>query len=253
MLLCVSVSCVAGCGIDLGNGSFGVPLILAECGGSSESLRTATDLVVLDWSGGTSVLYPYDDFDALDFTAFATTDGGTLADDVEAFKEAVRLETTGILCGIPEVGVRVETAPQAKRYYVSTVRFAQVLSQQGPGQIGQGEYDPCNLDHDNVAVVFGEELLGLGGPYTVDEWVLMFANVTAHEIGHMIGFGHVERWGGEGAERSRYVELMLAVHTVEEMVSEQRFLSDDTNCPADDSFGAFKRATEGDIVCGVAE
>jgi hypothetical protein len=208
-------------------------LIPADCPDATGAKVAATDVVLLDWSGGVTKIYPNDDLPGLDLTAFETSDGGTLADNDDSFKEDVRAEVTRILCDMPTDGIHITNAKTGLPRDVSRVCFAQIASPLGGSQIGQGEYDPCNELHDNDAIIFGDELLKLGGSYSFDEWVQMFANVTAHEIGHTLGYPHVSRIIYPPSQRPAYVELMLATHTVDEMLDSQRYLSDVNNCPAD--------------------
>ncbi|MEK7732515.1 MAG: hypothetical protein AAB363_11730, partial [Planctomycetota bacterium] len=56
---------LSGCGNNLGNTAT-KSLFVAECDGAA----TPTDLVILDWSGGTSKIYPDDEFPGLDFASF---------------------------------------------------------------------------------------------------------------------------------------------------------------------------------------
>ncbi len=224
---------VAGCGSGVGDNLFLYALPADSCGGVLGRVRPATDVVLLDWSGGRSDLFDDLQLDPLDLSAFATLDGSTLADDGEAFKDAVIAETATILCDIPGAAVHVTGSKVSLPSDFTTVHIAQVFSPTGGGQIGEGSFDPCNVGHNDAAVIFGEELRRLGGPFTFDEWVLMFANVTAHEIGHTLGLGHVARRPHDASARPLYVELMLATHTVSEMIREQRYLASESNCPSD--------------------
>lgn len=244
VLCCALVPC--GCGNNLGN-TDSKPLFVSDCAGAA----TATDLVILNWSGGTSKIYPDDEFPGLDFASFDTADGGTLADAPEDFKDAVRREVVHILCELPAISVAVQNEKERLDADATTIYVVHAPSQAGGGQIGEGEFDPCNLQHDNSALVFGDELRDLPGPYSFDDWVLIFANVAAHEIGHTLGFNHVPRSEPSESEHAIYVELMLAGHTVDEMTRPQRFLSDETNCP--DDTARSRRIHPPVFICGLTE
>ena len=80
----------------------------------------------------------------------------------------------------------------------------------------------------------------------------IFANVTAHEIGHTLGFPHVARSDVPDSPHALFVELMLAGHTVDEMLRPQRFLADETSCP-DDASRSRRRIDPPSITCGLTE
>lgn len=190
------------------------------------------DFVILDWTGGTSPIYPYDVFEGVDLSLFETDDGGTLADDAEAFMEDVRARIERIYVDLPELPIRVINGEDYEMDFdVTVVHITQELPPKGGTDIGEGEYDPCNLQHDNAALLFGERLLTLSDAYTYEEWVNVFANTCAHEIGHTLGFGHVLRAEHPDTGRSIYIELMLDGHTMAELCREQRFVFELTNCP----------------------
>jgi hypothetical protein len=237
---------LSGCGNNLGNRAT-EPLFIADCDGAA----TPTDLVILNWSGGTSKIYPDDEFPGLDFASFETADGGTLADAQDAFKDSVRAEVVHILCDLPSINIAVQNEKDRIDTDVTTIYVVHAPSLVGGGQIGQGEFDPCNLYHDNSALIFGEELLDFPGRYSFDDWVLIFANVVAHEIGHTLGFDHVPRTGPSESEHLLYVELMFAGHTIDEMTRPQRFLSDATNC-LDDADNSH-RIDAGSLTCEITE
>jgi hypothetical protein len=210
-----------------------VEIAADDCPGAATDKTTAADAILLEWSGGTSRIYPGDPLAGLDLGAFLVTDGTTLADEGEDFKAAVRDEVSRILCDMPTDGIYLTNSKSGLPGKVTTIYFPKSGSPLGGAQIGQGEYDPCNLDHDNDAIIFGDEILALGDARPFDEWVLVFANVAAHEIGHTLGYGHVPRVIYPASPRPAYVELMMATHTVEEMIQAQRLISDTTNCPED--------------------
>ena len=211
--------------------SAGLFLFVSECDQGDTLIEG--ELVVLDWSGGTTSLYPNNRFDALELSAFPKSEGGSLADDANEFKEQVRLEITRILCGSPGPKVQVRHAQDTSQQVRTTIHYTQELPPDADAVIGEGEFDPCNRRHDNVAVIYGAEILWQGGTNTFEQWVHIFANVTAHEIGHTLGFGHIDREQISLSDRSLFVELMLNGHTMDELRRSQRFVIEQDNCPSD--------------------
>lgn len=207
------------------------PTVLTDCGDEAEK-TVAADVIQLDWTGGVSTIYPDDDLPSFDLSNFATPDG-TLLDVENEFRAAVRDYVAQAMCDFPDVAVAIRTGEGPSTAPTSTVYITHARSPNSRSQIGEGEYDPCNEQHDNDAIIFGEELLQLGGPYVFDEWVAILGNVVAHEIGHMVGYNHVTPTPENSGSRALYIELMLASHNISEMTSIQRFLADDTNCPAE--------------------
>jgi hypothetical protein len=222
---------MSGCGNSFGGPAALRPLFVADCGAGTD--RVAADLVLLNWESTTNPIYPDDVFEPLDLSAFPIIDGGTLADNAELFKERVRQQITRIYCEYDGPAIRVEHANGALNSEATVVHMTQSMSLLGGTQIGEGEYDRCNRHYDDAAVIFGGEMLELADALTFDEWVMLFANVSAHEIGHTLGFAHVERasWLTH-AGRSIYVELMLDGHTLAELTGEQRFVEPQDNCPS---------------------
>ena len=232
LIRATAITCLglAGCGAVPGTNAV-LGLVADECPGASLEKTTATDAILLEWDGGTSRIYPGEALPRLDLRAFLVSDGATLAEEAEDFKAAVRDEVSRILCEMPIEGIHLTNTKAGLPREITTVYFAQMQSPLGGVQIGQGEYDPCNENHDDHAIIFGDQILTLGDARSFDEWVLMFANVTAHEIGHMLGYGHVPRVIYPASQRPDLVELMMASHTSEEMVQPQRLLADTSNCP----------------------
>ena len=87
---------LTGCGVSMFN-----PV---DVGGSA-SLRSdfgelgTPDVFVLDWTGGSSMLYADVELASVDFEAFATPDGGTLADDSAVARLIRRPPRPGPGCG----------------------------------------------------------------------------------------------------------------------------------------------------------
>jgi len=223
----------AGCGQDLAGSFAARSLLVTQCADSPEEQQLASDLILLDWNGGTTLLYPDQTFASMDFSVFDLMEGGTLADDVDVFKDAVQQKIIQIFCEYTDIQIRIEQAEDFPLTDATTVYFAQERAPVMAGQIGEAHYDPCNLNHTDTAVLFGDEIRRIGSDFTFDEWVLIFANTAAHEIGHTLGFGHIERADQPEPHRSLYVELMLDRHTVYELIQEQRFVVDQSSCPDD--------------------
>ena len=232
---------LVGCGGGVGQG--GNPsLVLSEV--------DRVDAVTIEWSGGYSDLYPEMELAPLDFGKFSLAEGGTLADDAERFKSAVVEQIVVILNALPEGRVHVRNGHADSGSEDTIIHVAQAFSPQVGGQIGQAIYDPCDKYSGDSGIIYGDELLQTGGPFYFHEWVTMFANVTAHEIAHTLGYGHVERQLTSAADRPLFVELMLAIHTVPEMISSQRYLAEDGNCPdATTTAKSFDPPT--DFICGI--
>lgn len=221
-----------GCGTVGGAGAFTRGLLVAECEGLAGLSESDVDIVVLDWDGGTSPIYPDETFVGVDLSLFETADGGTLADQGEAFKELVRQRIAEIYCDSPADKIIVYNGDDVDPFD-TVVHITHETRPNGSTDIGEGEYDPCNRQTDNAALIFGERLNQLSGAYTFDEWVNVFANVCAHEIGHTLGFGHVVRSELDSSERALFVELMLDRHTMSEMRQPHKFIVEQDNCPAD--------------------
>ena len=234
--LLLAVSSLAGCGNVAVISTASRPLFVADCGTGSS--RPVEETVVLDWSGGTTPIYPHQAFDAFDAAAYRLDGGGTLADAESLFKQEVAAQINRIFCEATGPALRVINAGGSASdeegiTEVTTVYVTQSLSPASDSQIGEGDFDVCNEQHDNVALVFGERVRRMSSVYTFDDWVLIFANIAAHEIGHTLGYGHISREEYQPSERALHVELMLDGHTMSELTREQRFVLEQTNCPDD--------------------
>jgi hypothetical protein len=245
----VSLSVICGCGSQVGEALFLSAAYPVSCEDDDRAGQLATDRVVIDWSGGASDLSDGAFVEGLDFAAFELSGGGTLAEVSDEFISAVRDEVGTILCSLPAAAVNVSNGESTQQGNVTSVLVAQTSSPNAPGQIGEGDYDPCNVVRANEAIIFGDEVLALAGPFSVDEWVRMFANVIAHEVGHTLGYGHIDRAESQG--RDLHVELMLAIHTVPEMIRSQRYLADDSNCPVEEDSSAGKRVLSRGYTCSL--
>ena len=226
-------------------------LSATDCDNGARIDTGAADVVVLDWTGGTSPIYPNDYLEGVDLTAFETADDGTLADHAETFKELVRREVARIFCDWPATNVIVINGEDDEPAD-TVVHLTQELQPGWGMDIGEAEYDPCNRQDDNAALVFGVRLRQLGNVYTFDEWVMVFANVSAHEIGHTFGYGHVLRDERPDVASGFCTELMLDRHTMAEMRRPQRFIADQTNCPDDFAIRS-RRVDTGFVTCGAAD
>jgi hypothetical protein len=204
------------------------------CDGTSTKDIESAELVVLDWTGGFNRIYPNTRLLGVDLSLFSTKDGDVLDTRAEDFKEDVRSQVQKIYCERGDFSLRViNSEDDIASEVVTVVHITQELPPRGGTDVGEGEYDPCNQEHDNAAILFGERLLTLSDEYTYDEWVNVFANICAHEIGHTLGFGHVSRDEYDTSERALYIELMLGGHTMAELRRQHRFLVDLPNCPVE--------------------
>ncbi len=195
--------------------------------------------MVLDWTGGDNPLWlGEDDLPPLDLAEFSLVwpwNGFTLA-DVSDFKERVRVEIENVLAAS---GVSITIEEGEQRPGVSVVHFSSVLDPNNAASLGRGHLDTCNLSDLDFSLVYAAKFLE-GRRLDQDDWVRAFANVAAHEIGHNLGFDHVNP---DDVPESEFAELMLAGQTISQRVREQRMLVEQDTCAVSGD-GAAKVVTD---------
>jgi len=101
----------------------------------------------------------------------------------------------------------------------------------GGKHIGQADFDPCNEHADDSVVIWGGALATRIGGATFGEWVNAFANTTAHEIGHTLGFAHPNEETLASLLPVPGAEVMRSKVTVSQLLGEQNFLLEQETCP----------------------
>ena len=101
------------------------PAILTDCEGVDGAKVAALDLVLLDWTGGVSEIYPNMDLPAFDLSLFETPEG-TLLDVEDAFKEAVRNHVAALMCDFSGQAVAIRTGEGPSVAPTSTVYSGKV-------------------------------------------------------------------------------------------------------------------------------
>lgn len=221
-----------GCDAAVGTASGVTPLWSADLSKPSSDSFSTTD-VVLVWGGGASRIHQGRVLPSLDLSLFRMPDSSTLADHGDQFHEAVLTQVARILSDVPEFHAIVRNAEDEPAMGATVVLLTQSLSPPGRTDVGEGEYDPCDEEPDNVAILYGEQLRRVVGECSFEEWVHAFANVCAHEVGHTLGYGHVARDVEHPEARSGGIELMMDGHTRDELRREQRFMADHGRCLED--------------------
>ncbi len=193
----------------------------------------AGTLVVLDWDGGESYMPGAGDLAAFDVDHLGITDVFSDHDSLSAaYREAVLARVQAMLCRLDPLDVAViegdsEDYPQATIVHITADAPAG-----GGMHIGQSDYDMCNDDPDDSAIVWVGVLVRHVSNATFTEWVNIVANTTTHEIGHTLGFTHPTE---ESVGRMLPIpeeEVMRANVTVAQLKTEQNFIIEQDTCPA---------------------
>lgn len=228
---------MAGCGSSLPLENLTLRTRTNDCSvlDPDAGTREAVDRFILDFTGGNNPIYLDGEVEGADLAAFETTEGDTLQDLEEQFTQDVRDEIVLILCDAGEYEVQVRVGEAERNLGANVLHFVNEIPADDSRRMGQAEYDPCNLYHDNVAIVYTSQFLDAhADPLPYENWVAVFANVAAHEICHTLGFAHVARAEHAPTGEAEYVELMLDGHTFAELCRPQRRLVPLTSCPEDE-------------------
>jgi len=206
-----------------------VLIICAGCGGIKwplplNSPPSTNDVFVLDWTGGSSPLWPDGELPPIDLSEFELDGGGTLA-DIPGFTGMVEDKVRLIF---ETAGIEVSVITGEQRWQANNVHISPVSDPDSGKTLGRGHYDPCNRSHDDSCILYAASVVD-GGPCAIGEWVNIFANICAHEMAHNLGFGHAGT--SELVFPPGFTELMSAGHTWTQQRGEQRFLVEQDTCP----------------------
>ena len=236
MLLAVLAGAVGGCGVGARAPSAADRPLTPGLSGDvepdpAESEDIATKRVLLDWTGGSPDITDRR-IGPADFSLMTDANGDPLEVDREAFQEAVRGRVEEILSAIEPVDFLVVTGESDGRPDTTTVYFTDELGPAGAAQAGQARLDQCDLSQGGDIVVWGGSLRSLGDGFDFEEWVHLFANVAAHEVGHTVGFFHPDAYLDDLSDYERTVEVMLSVRTLSALRGPQGFVIPQETCPA---------------------
>jgi len=200
-----------------------------EDGTSQVASRGQSVRVHLRWAGGESRIHPRLALPGMDFSAFRVAGGGALDSDSAAFRRDVAEHAAQALRQAMGTEIIVLSTEDGDAAANTVVHVTQSESPNGGG-VGEGEYDPCDAQRDNEAIVFAESLRKRAAScdFSYENWVQVFANVAAHEVAHTLGYAHVERSDYQSWEG--VVELMLDAHTIDELARPQRIITPQDTC-----------------------
>lgn len=195
-------------------------------------------VIVLDWTGGFSDITS-DWLAPLDFSELYLASGESLESHVESLQESVLVRVEEILSTLEPVRFDVVTGEGDDSSEETVVYFTSDAVSGTKLYVGQTKLDRCDLNEGASVVVWGGTLLSLGNDYGYEQWVNLFANIAAHEIGHTIGFFHPDAVLTDLTDYEKNTEIMLGVHTMSSLLGRQEFLIPQETCPASiaDEFG----------------
>ncbi len=192
--------------------------------------QNCRDVFILDFTGGTSPLWMLGKytFPGIDFSKFITKPNGTLA-DVPDFPIMVRDQIEVILLAA-DLGINIEIIVREQMSYRNNVHYTMVSNLADTDDkttLASAHYDICNTKHYNNSLLYCKSFSDKG-PFTIEEWINYFANLTAHEMAHNLGFGHVDE---ADVPDSIYGELMTPTLSDIDGIKEQRILVEQDICP----------------------
>lgn len=222
---------VAGCGVEL------APSPAGWAGSGSQfdeaDLTKTVSLVkrvVLDWTGGYTALTS-EWLGETDLSLFRLPTGETLADYADAFQESVRDRVEQVLHALEPAAFEVLTGESEAYVGDTVVHLTSESIGDGTLRVGQTKLDRCDLTDDDAIVVWAGTMVVMGDVHEFDEWVNAFANITAHEVGHTVGFFHPDTVLTDLTDFERRTEIMLAVHTLSALLGRQEFIIPQETCP----------------------
>ena len=229
MIAAVTAIAATGCGISP---TPSVPTADAPAGyaATPEDGGELTRTVVLDWTGGSSDVVS-SRLSAVDFAEMYLASGDSLEHYEESFQEAVRLRVEEILSALEPARFDVVTGESGNYPDDTVVYFTSDAVADDGLQVGQTRLDRCDLRREASVVVWGGTLLSLGNDFAYQEWVNVFANIAAHEVGHTVGFYHPDAVLTDLTDYEKDNEIMLAVHTLSALLGPQEFMIPQETCP----------------------
>ncbi len=211
----------------------GARLLTASACDRSPAPEDASTLIVLDWDGGVSPLVAGRDLSAFDVGLLNIAGPVPQVADLDStFKQAVLARVQENLCDLDPMDVAVAIGDGDTAVDATVVLITGDLPPDGSKHIGQSDYDACNANPDDAALIWGGAIATRVGSATYDQWINAIANTTTHEIGHTLGFFHptADTFGRPLPIPAD--EIMQANVTVSSLLSPQRFIVEQDTCPS---------------------